>query len=172
MLGGGGEHLSNCLHFSGWRTGKGHSAEQLHPVSPTHSSRARGGGEKAVFEAFICAGCFSTERCVQRDKKGRIPGESGVKRCSSSPPFISAAHVEFHYMDLKTCECRVSVTLTPLVKSWWQGVMHCIVPEVPKVFFSSFFNAVAFVDLWSTNVIDVSRIGVYFVSFWTVLTIC
>lgn len=136
----------------------------------THSSRAGG----AVFEASICAGCFITEqRCIQRDKKGRNSGESGVKRCSSSPPFISAAHVEFHYMDLKTCECRLF--LWPWHHWWSRGDrVWCTVlfPRCPRCFFSSFFNAVAFVDLWSTNVIDVSHIGVYFVSFWTVLTIC
>lgn len=140
MLGGGGEHLSNCLHFSGWRTGKGHSAEQLHPVSPTHSSRARGkvggGWGKSRFRGFYMCGLFQhMARCVQRDKKGCNPGESGVKRCPSSPPFISAAHVEFHYMDLKTCECH----LFPWPwHHWWSrgDRVWCIVlfPRCPRCF--------------------------------------
>lgn len=140
--GGGGGLPQQPPALQGWETGKGHSAEQLHPVSWAHSSRARGEKAKkkkkekkeAVSEAFTCWSRFSARRCVLSETIKATADSSGVKRSSSNPPTTAATTLHF------CCPCEISldgfndlwmsafsVTLTLVADtSGWQGVMHCV----------------------------------------------
>lgn len=162
-LGGGGEHLGNCLHFRGEERERA-TQQNSCTLWAQHIRQGQGvkseegvKGKKSRFRDFYMCRLFQhMVQCLKRDNKGH-------NRLSWSEkililPFISAAHVEFHYMDLMTCECRLC--LWPW-QCWWTspGVrMWCIVLFLRCT--SS--NVTAFVDLWSKNVTPLSRFIVHF----------
>lgn len=117
--------------LKGRATGKDHSAEQLHPVSRAHSSRARGevrrGGGKGCFWGFYMSWPFHcTLKCIKRNNKGHN------RFCQSEKIPI----FPFHFC----CPCEISlggfndlwmsassVTMTPAADTpRWQGVMYCV----------------------------------------------
>lgn len=129
--GGGGGLPQQPPALQGWGTGKGHSTEQLHPVSRAHSSRARGevrrGEQKSCFWGFYMLRLFHcTLQCVKRNNKGHNP----ILLEWKDP------HLPLHFC----CPCEISldgfndlwmsafsVTLTLVADtSGWQGVMHCV----------------------------------------------
>lgn len=149
---------------SGVRNGKGPLSRTVAPCEPGTFVKDKGWsqkrgwrGKKSCFRGFYMCRLFQhMVQCLKQDNKGH-------NRLSWSEkililPFISAAHVEFHYMDLMTCECRLS--LWPW-HCWWTSLgvrMWCIV----LFLWCTSSNVTAFVDLWSKNVTPLSRFGIYF----------